>query len=168
MQGACSLTWLMSDLCLKNEAYTVCRVLVPCVAYVRSLLKERGKCSVQGTCSFAWLMLDLWFSELMRSIFHSTTLCQVETSCQLVRLDNLDAVPCQLMRCIFDSKTLHFKLGQLVHFTNCEKYFSTGIMSTLLDMTEEVRFQVCCLGVALWNSLNLWEVFLLSLNICSL
>ena len=51
------------------------------------------------------------------------SLCQVETTCQLVCLDNLDAVPCQLMRCIFDSKTLRFKLGQLVHFTNCEKYF---------------------------------------------
>ena len=65
----------MSDLCVKKETYTVCRVLVPsCGLYVRSLLKERGICSVQGTCSFAWLMLDLCFSELMRSIFHSTTL----------------------------------------------------------------------------------------------
>ena len=59
VKGACLFEWLMWDLCLKNETYTVCRVLVPCVAYVRSLLKERGICSVQGTCSFAWLMLDL-------------------------------------------------------------------------------------------------------------
>ena len=27
-EGACSFVWLMSDLCIKNEAYTVCRVLV--------------------------------------------------------------------------------------------------------------------------------------------
>ena len=29
VQGACSFTWLMSDLCSKIEAYAVCRVLVP-------------------------------------------------------------------------------------------------------------------------------------------
>ena len=27
-EGAYSFAWLMSDLCLKNEAYTVCRMLV--------------------------------------------------------------------------------------------------------------------------------------------
>ena len=29
VRGACSVAWLMSDLCLKNEAYAVCGVLVP-------------------------------------------------------------------------------------------------------------------------------------------
>ena len=29
LQGACSFAWLISDLYLKNEAYTVCRALVP-------------------------------------------------------------------------------------------------------------------------------------------
>jgi len=28
VSGACLFTWLMLDLCLKNEAYTVCRALV--------------------------------------------------------------------------------------------------------------------------------------------
>ena len=79
---ACSSAWLMSDLCLLNEAYTVCSTLVPsrglcrifayrtrhtqCVArlflgaaYVGSLLIERGIHSVLRACSFAWLMSDL-------------------------------------------------------------------------------------------------------------
>ena len=64
------------------------------VAYVGSLLKERGLRSVQGGCSFAWLMSDLCFSELMRFIFYST---DRETTRPLVRLDNLDAVPSQLL-----------------------------------------------------------------------
>ena len=82
VQRACSFAWLMSDLCLQNEAYTVCSALVPphglcrifayrtrhtlCVvhlflraAYVGSLLIERGIHSVLCTCSFAWLMSDL-------------------------------------------------------------------------------------------------------------
>ena len=29
MKGACSFAWLMPGLCVKNEAYTVCRALVP-------------------------------------------------------------------------------------------------------------------------------------------
>ena len=63
------------------------------------------------------------------------SVCRVETTCLLVRLDNLDAVPSQLMICIFDSKTLHVKSWQLMRFTSCEKYFFTRIMSTVLDMT---------------------------------
>ena len=31
----------------------------------------------------------------------------------------------------------------------------------------KIRFQVRCLRVALWNSLNLWEIFGLSITICS-
>ena len=78
-------------------------------------------------------MLDLCFSELMRFIFYST---DREATRPLVRLDNFDAVPSQLMRCIFDSKTLHVKSRQLLRFTSCEKYFSTRIMLTVLDMTD--------------------------------
>ena len=63
------------------------------------------------------------------------SVCRVETTRPLVRLDNLDAVPSQLMRCILDSKTLHVKSRQLVRFTSCEKYFFTRIMSTASDMT---------------------------------
>ena len=111
----------------------VCRALVRSVAYVGSLLKERCLRSVQGACSFAWLMSDLCFSELMRFIFYST---DREATRPLVRLDNFDAVPSQLMRCIFDSKTLHVKSRQLLRFTSCEKYFSTRIMLTVLDMTD--------------------------------
>ena len=72
----------MSDLCLQNEAYTVCsalvrsrslcrifahrtrhtqcvaRLFVP-VAYVGYLLIERGIHSVCRACSLAWLMSDL-------------------------------------------------------------------------------------------------------------
>ena len=78
-------------------------------------------------------MSDLCFSELMRFIFYST---DREATRPLVRLDNFDAVPSQLMRCIFDSKTLHVKSRQLLRFTSCEKYFSTRIMLTVLDMTD--------------------------------
>ena len=72
----------MSDLCLKNESYTVystlvcscglCRIFAyrtrytQCVArlflrvaYVGSLLIERGIHSVQRACFFAWLVSDL-------------------------------------------------------------------------------------------------------------
>ena len=45
--------------------------------------------SMQIYMTFAWLLSDLCFSEQMRCIFHSTT-------CPLVRLDNLDAVPSPL------------------------------------------------------------------------
>ena len=67
--SACFLAWLMTDLCLKNEVYTVCSTLVPSrglcrifayrtrhtqcvarlflrVAYVGSLLIDQGKHSV--------------------------------------------------------------------------------------------------------------------------
>ena len=82
VQRACFFAWLVSDLCLQNKVYTVCSALVPSrglcrifayrtrhkqcvarlfvlVAYVRSLLIERGIHSVQRACSFAWLMSDL-------------------------------------------------------------------------------------------------------------
>ena len=82
IQCACSFALLMLDLCLQNEVYTVCSTLVPsrglcqifayrtrhtqcvarlflCVAYVGSLLIERGIHSVQRACSFSWLMSDL-------------------------------------------------------------------------------------------------------------
>ena len=47
VKGACSLAWLMSDLCLQNEAYTVCSELVP----------SRGLCRI-----FAYRKRDLYFS----------------------------------------------------------------------------------------------------------
>ena len=81
VQHACSFAWLMSGLCLQNEAHTMCSTLVPsrglcrivayrkmhtqCVArlflrvvYVGSLLIERGIHNVQHACSIAWLMSD--------------------------------------------------------------------------------------------------------------
>ena len=85
-------------------------------------------------------MSDLCFSEVMRCIFHSTT---EETTCPLVRLDNLDAVPSQLMRCDFDSKTCENLSRQLVHFTGCEKYFFTRIMSTVLDVSGNFTVNQC-------------------------
>ena len=36
VRGGCSVAWLMSDLCLKNQAYAVCGVLVP----------SRGLCQI--------------------------------------------------------------------------------------------------------------------------
>ena len=48
------------------------------------------------------------------------------------------------MRCIFHSTTLYVKSQQLVRvvkLSSCEKYFSTRIMSTLLDMTVQNHTQ---------------------------
>ena len=80
--SACSFAWLMPGLCLKNEAYTVCRALVPSrgfrrvfaqrtmytqctarlflrVTYVGTLLRERCIQSVQRACFFASLVSEL-------------------------------------------------------------------------------------------------------------
>ena len=64
------------------------------------------------------------------------SVCRVKTTCPPVRLDNLDAVPSQLTRCIFHSITLllYVELRHFVCSYKLWKYFST--VSTVLGMTE--------------------------------
>ena len=50
----------------------------------------------------------------------------------------------EIMRCIFHSTTLYVKsqkLVRVVKLSSCEKYFSTRIMSTVLDMTVQNHTQ---------------------------
>ena len=50
----------------------------------------------------------------------------------------------EIMRCIFHSTTLYVRSQQLVRvvkLSSCEKYFSTRIMSTVLDMTVQNHTQ---------------------------
>ena len=57
------------------------------------------------------------------------SVCRVEKTCPLLRLDNLVVVPNKLMRCILHSTTSPLRR------TSCEIYFSTRIMSSVLDVT---------------------------------
>ena len=127
----------MSDLYLKNEAYAVCRVLIP----------------LRGLC---WIFASVnWWDPF------STRQLSLSSG------DNLSACMSRQLRCCpLSADEMHFRLKNSVFQvgTTCALYklwkvFSTCIMSTVLDMTEKIRFQVCCLRVALWNSLNMWEVF---------
>ena len=81
VQRACSFAWLMSDLYLQNEAYTVCRALVPWRVDDGFLLQERGIHSVQRPCSFAWLMSDLYLQKqaytVCSAVVPSRGLCQI-------------------------------------------------------------------------------------------
>ena len=58
-RGACSFEWLMSDLCLKNDEYTMCR----------------------GACSFEWLMSDLCLQNeaytVCRALIPSSGSCRI-------------------------------------------------------------------------------------------
>ena len=94
-EGPCLFAWLMSDLCLNNQAYAVYRMLFPSrdlcrifagflfldVTYVGSLLKERGIHSVQGTCLFTWLMSNRCLKNeaytVCRVLVHSSGLCRI-------------------------------------------------------------------------------------------
>ena len=51
------------------------------------------------------------------------SVCRVETTCPLVGLDNLVAIPSKLMRCIFDSTTPTVESRQLVCSYNLWKVF---------------------------------------------
>ena len=100
VQRACSFAWLMSDLCLKNEAYTVCSALLMsdlCLqneAYVvcsALIVRLRALCrifayrtrhtSVQRACSFAWLMSDLCLQDeayiVCTALVRSRGLCRI-------------------------------------------------------------------------------------------
>ena len=83
----------MWDLCFKNKAYTLCKALV----------------SSSDSCR---IFASEWTNEMHFPF--DNPVCRVETTCPLVRLDNLGAVPSRLMRCIFDSTTLYVESRQFV------------------------------------------------------
>ena len=61
------------------------------------------------------------------------SVCRVETTCPLVRLDNLDAVPSQLMRCIFHSTT--YPLVQILK-SIFHSYMSTVMETTAFPLSD--------------------------------
>ena len=79
------------------------------VAYVGSLLIERGIQCVAGL--FLRMAINI-INEMRFPLGNSV--CRVETTCPLVRLDNLVAVPSKLMRCVFHSTTPTVESRQLV------------------------------------------------------
>ena len=80
------------------------------MAYVGSLLIERG---IQCTVAGLFLRVAINIINEMRFPLDNSV-CRVETTCPLERLDNLVAVLSKLMRCIFHSTTPTVESRQLV------------------------------------------------------
>ena len=91
-----------------------------------TLVPSRGLCRIfayrtRHTQCVARLFLRVVTNEMHFPLDNSV--CRVETTCPLVRLDNLVAVPSKLMRCSFHSTAPSVESRQLVRSYKLLKVF---------------------------------------------